>query len=182
MLRKILLIILSTCIISPVFSKDFCSLLLAGDTMLGTSKEVTESLFGDVLPELKNNYDFKFFNLEGTLGKKGIDDNFPKCRNGEHCYTFMSPVKVLDMFKTIQNNSTNQVVFNMANNHSMDYGMPVQYSTYKEIKQKNFGSIGSLYNPIEKYEKNGFKIAFIGASPHKNTVSIFKESLFNEDY
>lgn len=160
------------------FCEDKISILMAGDTMLGQdTNKIQPKLFGNVLEVLNNQYNFKLFNFEGTIGDFKVDSNNPKCVTGKYCYKFMSPLNVLSLFKNINNG---QIVFNIANNHSMDYGLHVQEQTYNIMKANGFGSIGASKNPIEMYEKNGSKIAIIGASPHNNTFSIFNNELLTE--
>lgn len=177
MIKKLNLYILSLCLNTPVFAQEY-SLLMTGDTMLG-SKEgmLTAKLFGDVLPDLLQQHDFKLFNLEGTLGVVGIDDKSPKCYGGKYCYTFMTPYKALDLFHMLQGSSN--LALNLANNHSMDYGHKVQENTYRAIKKSGLGTFGSLGYPVERYQIGTAKFAFIGASPHRNTLSIFGNDLKN---
>lgn len=162
-----------------VYATDTISILMAGDTMLGENlNKIDKKIFGNVLNELKVAHDIKLFNLEGTIGDIKQNDIFPKCSYGKYCYTFMTPPSMLSLFKDMQTNS--HIVFNMANNHSMDYGIKVQEKTYDLIIKENFGAIGTRKNPIIKYNIRNHKIALLGASPHSNTFSIFDQTLLSK--
>lgn len=150
-------------------AKDF---LFAGDTMIG-EHEVTRTIFGESLPILKENYDFIFFNFEGTVGNRLLDKLVPKCNSGSFCYTFMVNYKNLDLFNSLNN----RIVFNLANNHSMDFGKLIQTNT-RTILKKNFYPIGTEENPEFVFQDD--KVVFIGASPHKGTFSINNPQIFKK--
>ena len=167
MKNKIFIILLLFSI--PCYSKSF---LFAGDTMIG-EEIVSEKIFGDAISTLEEPTDFMFFNFEGTLGNHGVDDKTPKCLFGLFCYKFMINPNNLKIFKNFNSN----IVFNLANNHSMDYGSNTQINT-KNLIEKTFHSIGTIYSPEHIFEKE--KVVFIGASPHSGTFSIFNPELIKK--
>lgn len=173
---RFLILVLSYFIIYSSQAKDI-TILLAGDTMLGSDKHIiSEKMFGESLPIFKNYYDILFFNYEATVGTKGLDDTNPKCISGKYCYTFMSDIKSLQVLSNL--NTSSALVLNMANNHSNDYGSIVQKNTYLQMSQVAH-PIGYYKDPAKELHINNQKIVFIGASPHTGSLSIFSEDLVN---
>jgi hypothetical protein len=163
---------------SPSSQERDINLLAMGDTMPGYDESYyNKKLFGYADDILKKPFDIVFFNFEGTMGIKGIDDKNPKCYHGLFCYTFMVNPHALNLFEDIKN-SHSQWIFNMANNHSMDYGSLTQQKTADYLNQK-FSTIGTLNHPYTTFEIRHQKVIMIGASPHHGTVSIFDSYLYD---
>jgi hypothetical protein len=159
--------------------KTDISIIAMGDTMPGNDvSKLNANLLGEATSVLSRPFDIAFFNFEGTMGIKGVDDRNPKCSHGLYCYTFMVNPEALTMFEKIKNPHS-QWIFNMANNHSMDYGQVTQEKTYNYLSQQ-FSAIGLPNHPYKIIEINHQKVALIGASPHHGTVSIFDDYLYDE--
>lgn len=159
-----------------IINDDDISLLLAGDIMLGSNdKFITPKLFGDSLEQLRNPYDILFFNFEGTTGEIGMDNKTPKCTQGIYCFTFMSPLSSLKIFNELKNPQS-KLVFNLANNHSKDFGDRVQKLTYNALSQYGY-PIGYEDFPTKEMIVKNKQMVFIGASPHMGSLSIFSNKL-----
>lgn len=139
--------------------------------MLGEN-QLTSKIFGDANKIIDSKNDFLFLNFEGTTGQKGMDDKTPKCISGELCFKFM-----VDPNNIIYFHRNNKTILNLANNHSMDYGLITQQKTYKILENHNLYPIGVEKCPYQTFTDS--KIVFIGASPHKGTLSIFSKKLLS---
>ena len=166
---KTIIILLFILISKTTFAQT--TLIVGGDTMLGENL-VSSKIFGDANKILDSKNDFIFLNFEGTTGQKGVDDKNPKCISGELCFKFIIiPNNIIYLHKN------DKTILNLANNHSMDYGLITQEKTYQILKSNNLYPIGIEKAPYQIF--TDFKIVFIGASPHKGTLSIYSQELLN---
>lgn len=146
----------------------FSQVQIMGDTMLGTKNNnlaQMENFFTPIAPVLKNKEVINIVNLEGVISGK---DYTPKCSSGSNCFTFnMDSIATQALF----DNNIN--VANLANNHSMDFGMLGRKDTLNNLINYKISPVGTEDFPIVTYQSASKNFAIIGASPHKNTLSIF---------
>lgn len=94
-------------------------------------------------------------NLEGAI------TDYPKCRKKPQkgkIYAFRIPTHYVTDLKSI-----GFTLFNLANNHAMDFGQPGWNDTKTNLKKQNILAIGDK-NKIEYQEIKGKRIACIGIS------------------
>jgi hypothetical protein len=146
----------------------FSQVQIMGDTMLGSKNNnltQMENFFTPVDSILKNKEIINIVNLEGVISGK---DYTPKCSSGNTCVTFnMNSVAT----KVLFDNNIN--VANLANNHSMDFGLLGRKDTLMNLINYKISPVGTDDFPVAKFHIENKSFAIIGASPHHNTVSIF---------
>ncbi len=109
----------------PVGPPPAIRVAAVGDIMMGTTfpesilpPEDGATLFRSVAPLLAG-YDIVFGNLEGPLTDVSLSPKCPKPRpNGRPCFAFRTPPRFADLLS-----EAGFTAVNVANNHSLDFGM-----------------------------------------------------------
>lgn len=147
--------------------------------VIGPTKQVSIAWAGDITPGsrygLPPNRGFNQFagvssvlrdadltigNLEGTLGDSGT----PRCPVGaENCFSFQAPSSYADGLK-----HAGFDVFNLANNHALDYGAAGQGSTVAALRSRRLGYTGRP-GDLQVVTRNGLRIAILGFSTFPGT-------------
>jgi poly-gamma-glutamate capsule biosynthesis protein CapA/YwtB (metallophosphatase superfamily) len=138
------------------------TLVATGDIMMGSDynpkkklpKNNGANLFDNVKGYLKG--DLVFGNLEGPLTQVKHSD---KCKPGKKCYAFRTPPSYSSNLRKAGYN-----VVNLANNHTLDFGLEGLTETQEALADKNIFYFGSADKPYIITETNGVKVAFIGVA------------------
>ena len=138
------------------------TLVATGDIMMGSDfnpkkklpKNNGSNLFDEVEDYLKG--DLVFGNLEGPLTRVELSD---KCKPGKKCYAFRTPPSYSANLRKAGYN-----VLNLANNHTLDFGLEGLTETQEALADQNIFYFGSADKPYIITETNGIKVAFIGVA------------------
>ena len=135
-----------------------------GDIMMGTTfpeeilpPEDGASLFRDVSPLLAGR-DIVFGNLEGPLTDV---ERSPKCpkprRHGRPCFAFRTPPRYAALLAEAGFNAVN-----IANNHSLDFGMEGLDNTLNALEAHGVRAVGG--ERVAAFDLSGKKVAIAGFS------------------
>ncbi|HEY0410372.1 MAG TPA: CapA family protein [Candidatus Dormibacteraeota bacterium] len=96
-------------------------------------------------------------NLEGTLGSGGPS----KCsRNGGNCFAFQAPASYAVALARVGFD-----LFNLANNHSRDFGTSGLQQTLRALAAAGLGHTG-LTGEVKFADVAGHRVAFLGFAPY----------------
>ncbi len=113
-------------------------------------------------------------NLEGAIAPEHKHKLFTsgKCffSKSENCFAFKMDTKTASILRKY-----NFSIINLANNHFFDYGINGANITVEEILKADMHPIGISNYFTQTKIINNKKFTFIGASPHKNTVSTIND-------
>lgn len=155
------------------------ALAFVGDIMPGSTfpdnvddlyipREKGKYLFEDCTDILKG-CDFAFGNLEGTICDNGIPRK--ECENSENCYYFRIPTYFSEVLKKAGFDH-----LNLANNHSLDFGIDGLETTIKSLNISGIKFSGIInHAPYSILEKGGIKIAVIGYAAGGLSYSVNEE-------
>lgn len=134
--------------------------------------EAGNFLFDDVT-NILTNADITFGNLEGCL----LDEGKPskKCKDSTKCYAFRIPTHFTRILKNAGFN-----LFNLANNHCLDFGLPGILSTYKQLDSVGIHYAGQKSSPYTIMNIGRNKIGFCGFSPFNGSVDMFDTDTVSE--
>ncbi|MBI5905348.1 MAG: CapA family protein, partial [Deltaproteobacteria bacterium] len=135
-----------------------------GDVMMGTTfpeeilpPEDGATLFRAVRP-LLSGHDVVFGNLEGPLTDV---EKSPKCpnprRNGRPCFAFRTPPRYVRLLST-----AGFTAMNVANNHSLDFGMEGLDNTLSVLDESGIRPVGG--ERVARFTIAGKRVAVAGFS------------------
>lgn len=120
------------------------------------------ALFASVRPLLRS-VDLMAGNLEGTIGPGGA----PRCGGGvENCFSFQADRAVAGGLKR-----SGFDLLNLANNHSMDYGVEGRWSTVRALHAAGVSFTG-LPGHVTVLEKRDIRVAFVGFATYDWSPSL----------
>jgi len=174
--HKAILFLVITIIIGAanqkVFGGDVLTVIAVGDIMMGSTGQRGllppndgQDLFNNVAPFLKGG-DIILGNLEGPLLDEGESK---KCRdeNSRSCFEFKSPTRYGRYLK-----QAGFTILNIANNHTLDFGIEGLKSTLETLKSLDIEPLGG--KAIVELTIKGKKIALAGfsyqASPYSFSI------------
>jgi hypothetical protein len=136
------------------------SLNWVGDISFSTRQGLPPGGPGGVFTEVKrylDGADITTGNLEGTLGRGGPS----KCSGGgSDCFAFQAPASYANALARVGFD-----LFNLANNHSQDFGASGLRQTLRALAAAGLRHTG-LVNEIKFAEVAGQKVAFLGFAPY----------------
>jgi poly-gamma-glutamate capsule biosynthesis protein CapA/YwtB (metallophosphatase superfamily) len=129
---------------APVEAPRTIRVAAVGDIMMGTTfpeeilpPEDGATLFRSVTPLLAG-HDVVFGNLEGPLTDASLSPKCPKPRrNGRPCFAFRTPPRYAALLK-----NAGFTAVNVANNHSLDFGMEGLDNTLAVLDAAGIGAVG----------------------------------------
>jgi len=129
-------------------------LAFTGDIYFSPERKNTEFTVSEKIKEIINQCDKICINLEGPVK---AEKNMPSKKIGPGIYQ--------DREKVEQITKENKIIYNLANNHIMDYGKDGYIKTISVIGNENLGA-GSNEKAYEPYmvESNGIKVALISVA------------------
>jgi poly-gamma-glutamate capsule biosynthesis protein CapA/YwtB (metallophosphatase superfamily) len=145
-----------------VFGADVLTVIAVGDIMMGSTGQRGllppndgQDLFDKVAPFLKEG-DIVFGNLEGALSDEG---DSKKCRDEKSpwCFEFKSPTRYGRYLK-----EAGFTVLNIANNHTLDFGLDGLKNTLETLKLFGLEPLGG--KAIVELTIGEKKIALVGFS------------------
>jgi poly-gamma-glutamate capsule biosynthesis protein CapA/YwtB (metallophosphatase superfamily) len=169
--RTVLLLLLVLMIVAPsapgrAAAGDVVRVTAVGDIMMGTTfpEDILPprdgaALFSDVRPLLEGG-DIVFGTLEGALTEDGRS---PKCGDwkptpgGRPCFAFRTPPRYAELLKAAGFN-----VMNIANNHSLDFGMDGMDNTLAALDRAGIQAAGG--ERVAHFSVRGKTVAVTGFS------------------
>ena len=158
----IFFVLITGCFCQKACAGDFLSIVAVGDIMMGSQgsrgilpPDDGQNLFAGIFPHLRGG-DITFGNLEGPLFDNGGSG---KCRETKSpwCFEFKMPTRYGLYLK-----QAGFTVMNIANNHTLDFGMEGVKSTLETLNGLGIRPSGG--QTLAELNIKGKRIALVGFS------------------
>jgi hypothetical protein len=128
-----------------------------------------DAVLGEELTGILRSGDVVFGNMEGVLWDEDLPPS-KECKDPKACYVFRSPERYADLLA-----DAGFTVMALANNHSGDWGDGGRRATMAALERNGIAYAGLAQTEARSATlvlESGIRIAVIGFSPNKGTLSI----------